>query len=433
MILVGNQRGGAKNLALHLLKDENDHVQVHELRGFASDDLVAALNESYALSRGTRCRKFLFSLSLNPPPEARVETAQFEDAIERAEERLGLCGQPRAIVFHEKEGRRHAHAVWSRIDTDEMKAVPLPHTKRKLRDLAREMYLEHGWTMPRGFADSKLRDPRNFTLAEWQQARRADRDPRAIKVALQECWAVSDTRQSFEAALRAHGFRLARGDRRGFVALDHRGEPFAVARAVGLKTKDVSVKLGNASALPCIDDCKRDIAREMSATTQRLRAEQAREVQAQRSAFEDMRAALVSRQRLDRESAFAAMERRAAQEAVTRQQRFRSGAKGLWDRIVGEHARIRRQNETEAFEALQRDRKEKDALIFRQIEERRALTVARAQDRNAAFDQFRALREERRRYRNMEIDTQLGARERFIEERRQGGAERARRGPEHDT
>ena len=67
MILVGNQRGGAKDLALHLLKQENEHVEVHEVRGFASHNLTAALNEAYAISRATRCKQFLFSLSLNPP------------------------------------------------------------------------------------------------------------------------------------------------------------------------------------------------------------------------------------------------------------------------------------------------------------------------------------------------------------------------------
>lgn len=40
MILVGNQRGGAKDLALHLMKDENERVEIHELRGFMSDDLM---------------------------------------------------------------------------------------------------------------------------------------------------------------------------------------------------------------------------------------------------------------------------------------------------------------------------------------------------------------------------------------------------------
>ncbi|MCI0732273.1 MAG: hypothetical protein L0Y38_00435, partial [Methylococcaceae bacterium] len=120
-----------------MLKEENDHVEVHEIRGFASEDLAAALNEAYAISRATRCRQYLFSLSLNPPPNESVPIAAFEDAIDRVEERLSLSGQPRAIVFHEKEGRRHCHAVWSRIDAEEMKAVPLPFTRRKLQEIAR--------------------------------------------------------------------------------------------------------------------------------------------------------------------------------------------------------------------------------------------------------------------------------------------------------
>ncbi|HET7060868.1 MAG TPA: hypothetical protein VFI43_01675 [Nitrosospira sp.] len=111
MILVGNQRGGAKDLALHLLKQENEHVEVHEVRGFASDNLMAALNEAYAISRATHCKQFLFSLSLNPPKHENVSTETFKQAIERAEKKLGLNDQPRAIVFHEKNGRRHCHAV----------------------------------------------------------------------------------------------------------------------------------------------------------------------------------------------------------------------------------------------------------------------------------------------------------------------------------
>lgn len=46
MILVGSQRGGASNLAAHLLEDENEHVEVHEIRGFASENLKGALNEA---------------------------------------------------------------------------------------------------------------------------------------------------------------------------------------------------------------------------------------------------------------------------------------------------------------------------------------------------------------------------------------------------
>ena len=35
MILNGNQRGGAKDLAIHLMKEENDHVELYELRGLS--------------------------------------------------------------------------------------------------------------------------------------------------------------------------------------------------------------------------------------------------------------------------------------------------------------------------------------------------------------------------------------------------------------
>ncbi|TAJ30484.1 MAG: relaxase, partial [Bosea sp. (in: a-proteobacteria)] len=193
MILKASQRSGAKQLGLHLLKtEENEHVEIHEVSGFVSDDLLGAMKEAYAQSLGTRCKQFLFSVSLNPPPNESVRTEVFEKACDVIEERLGLKGQPRMIVFHEKEGRRHAHAVWSRIDAATMTARPLPFFKSKLRDIARDLYLENGWSMPEGFRDSKLRDPRNFTLDEWQQARRAGLDAREVKATIQECWAMSE-------------------------------------------------------------------------------------------------------------------------------------------------------------------------------------------------------------------------------------------------
>ena len=151
MILKGNQRAGGMQLANHLLNMiDNDHVTVHEVSGFVSDDLAGAFKEAYAISRGTRCKQFLFSLSLSPPETENVPVAAFEKAIAVIEERLGLSGQPRALVFHEKYGRRHAHAVWSRIDVSNMTAINLPHYKLKLRDVSRQLFIEHGWSMPTG-------------------------------------------------------------------------------------------------------------------------------------------------------------------------------------------------------------------------------------------------------------------------------------------
>lgn len=65
MILNASQRGGASQLGSHLLKAENEQVEVHEIRGFVSDDIRGAMKEAQAVAKGTRCEQFLFSVSLS--------------------------------------------------------------------------------------------------------------------------------------------------------------------------------------------------------------------------------------------------------------------------------------------------------------------------------------------------------------------------------
>lgn len=73
MILKASQRAGGTQLALHLVNDrDNDHVELHGMRGFVSDDLVGAFKEAYAVSTDTKCRQFLFSVSLSPPPSSQA-------------------------------------------------------------------------------------------------------------------------------------------------------------------------------------------------------------------------------------------------------------------------------------------------------------------------------------------------------------------------
>ena len=428
MILVGSQRGGAGDLARHLLKEENEHVELHELRGFASGTLQGALNESYAISRATRCRQHLFSLSLNPPPGENVTTDAFEDAIGRIEEKLGLAGQPRAIVFHEKEGRRHCHAVWSRIDAEELKAVPLPFSKTKLRDIARELFLEHGWKMPRGLARSEERDPRNFTLEQWQQAKRAGKDARQAKIDFQDAWAMSDSRAAFAHALKARGYWLAQGDRRGFVAIDLQGEVYAVARQVGVKTKAVRERLGNEAELPSVAETKAQIGAEMLPVLEGLKREQDARDAEMSSGFERQRTILVERQRAERRAFREVLQQRWDAEARQRQARFRKGLTGLWDRLRGEHRRIRQQNELEAEEALKRDRAEKDSLIFRQLGARRSLQASMKAELEARSESGRELRGDIEVIRAMKLPELAGEQERMRERfrRRQDQRERTR-------
>lgn len=374
MILKGNERGHGKELAKHLLNArDNGHVELYDLRGFAADDLRDAMQESEAIARGTRCKKHLFSLSLNPPEHEDVPVEAFDSAIERIEQRLGLEGQPRAIVFHEKEGRRHAHAVWSRIDGEEMKAINLPWYKTRLNEVARELYREHGWEMPDGFRDKRQRDPLAFTLDEWQQARRTKQDPKLTKSLIRESWKHSDTREAFEAALREKGFWLAQGDKRGFVAVDWRGETYSLSRMSGAKTKELKTRLGDPKALMSVDEAKAHIGERLSPKLKAWAKEEQAKAEKVGLAAQFQREQMVQRQRRARDQLKAHQEQRWLIEEKKRAERTPKGMRGLWGWVTGKNRKIRKENEAGIARATQRDRAEKQETIRKQLAERRNL------------------------------------------------------------
>ncbi len=330
----------------------------------------------------------------------------FEDAANRAEKRLGLTGQPRVIVFHEKNGRRHAHAVWSRIDSEEMKAIPLSYDHPKLQEVSRELHIKHGWQMPRGMIDRSLRDPKNFTLDEWQQAKRQGKDPRAIKAAMQDAWATSDSRIAFSNALKDRGYTLARGDRRGFVALDRKGEVYAIGKKwLGIKTKDIKGRLGDPKDLPDVETTKAEIAKEMQTTMSRLRTDLDKRQARQKAIFDQRKADLIARQQKKRKTAFEKIEARRISEVKTRQMRFRHGMKGLWDRLRGKHKRIQELNESEAYQAHARDRAAKDALVLHQLQQRRNFEHFRQREEGRTQDQAQDLKTDASRYQDMQKTT----------------------------
>lgn len=392
MILVGNQRGGARDLAQHLMKDENERVVVHDLRGFASDNLMGAFQESQAISRGTKCKQHIFSLSLNPPKDANASREDFEDAIVRVENALGLSDQPRAIVFHEKQGadgvvRRHAHAVWCRIDIENMKAVQLSFTHTKLQAVARDLYRDHGWQMPRGFVRHAERDPRNFTLAEWQQCRRAERDPAKTKVIFQDAWAVSDSRTAFAHALRAHGLVLARGNRRGVVAVDYKGEAYSVSRYVGIKAKQMRDRLGDLSTFPDVASAQNEAAQDVQKRLEELRRDEARKKEIENARRNDEQERLRARQAQEREQLRRTQQDRERVAQSARDAKIRKGWRGLIDRITGQRKKILDEN-ARAQEAERR----RDDLERLEIARVQAQSLAQAKERANATRQKRAER-----------------------------------------
>lgn len=395
MILKGSQRGGGRDLANHLLRtDENEHLELHELRGFASNDLRQAFKEVEAVSRGTKCRQYLFSLSLSPPEGERVPVTAFMDAIDRGEERLGLQGQPRAVVFHEKEGRRHAHAVWSRIDADTMTARQMSFYKTKLQGLSRELYLENGWKLPRGLVNAAERNPTNFSLAEWQQAKRQGIDPRWLKSTLQDCWRSVDGRKAFEHALNEHGFFLARGDRRGFVVVDHQGEVHSLTRMLGVKGRDLEGRLGSAEALDSVEATRAALGGRMVPAIRR-------HIEESRARFRERSAALAAGKiemtrlhRAEREALARGHEHAWRKETRIRAARLPRGLRGIWYRLTGRYREVRDLNEREAGNTRERQAQERQQLIDRQLEQRVVLQRAFKELRRQQAEQLLALRKD---------------------------------------
>jgi hypothetical protein len=374
MIIVASQRSGAVALADHLMNmHDNDHVEVIEIDGFMAEDLHGAFKEAHAISKATKCQQFLFSVSLNPPEQEIVSDDDFREAADRVAKAVGLSGQPRAIVVHEKNGRRHAHAVWSRIDVNAMKAVPLPHFKNKLRDVARDLYLDHGWVLPDGLATYGNKNPLNFTLAQWQQALRQGHDPREVKQIFRQAWERSDGINGYKAALEERGFYLAEGDRRGFVALDHQGNIYAAGRWSGVKAKEMKSKLGSPDEL-----------RSVSETQSYLRSRMTQQVKSYINEIKDRhvdelepyleaRAGMVAAHRAERKDLKEKQEQRWIEETKIRSDRLNKGLRGLFDRLSGKAKRTRLDNEREAMKSAKRDQEQRDDLIIAQMRDRRGL------------------------------------------------------------
>lgn len=374
MILKASQRSGGQDLAVHLMRlDDNEHLSVHELRGFASDNLRDAFREVEAISQGTKCRQYLFSLSLSPPADARVPVADFEAAIERIEERLGLEGQPRAIVFHEKEGRRHAHCVWSRIDAETMTARQMSFFKTKLTGISRDLYLEHGWTMPQGLLDASMRDPTNFTLAEWQQAKRQGVDPRLVKQVGQACWKGAETFKAFMAGLQSHGLSLAIGDRRGLVVVDYQGEVYSLARVLNCKWRDIENRFELPESLRTVDQTKADIARRMTPAIRRHIEESRAQFQERSAVLGEKKAAMTAEHRNGRAALASIQTNQWEMESRERAKRLPTGLRGLWHRLTGKYQEVRRANEHEAEQTRLRHAQERQDLIEAQRERRAVL------------------------------------------------------------
>jgi len=255
MIPFGSQRASGQELATHLLNaHDNERIVIAGLRGADADDLHGAFAQWRALARErTRCRKYLYSLSINPDPaQGKLTRAQYADYIARVENKLGLTDQPRAVVFHvkpDKDGkaREHCHVVWSRVIAEQRRAVQISFDREKLMAVTREFARDHGLRLPEGYHRKAGEPPRQdqLTLYEKVQEGRTGLTKEERTAEVTAAWQHSDNAKAFVRALEELGYILTTG-KRPYVLVDLYGEMNALPKLIAgssngerVRSKDV--------------------------------------------------------------------------------------------------------------------------------------------------------------------------------------------------
>ncbi|WP_439543994.1 relaxase/mobilization nuclease domain-containing protein [Hyphomicrobium sp.] len=281
MIPKASQRGGGQDLATHLLNaHDNEYVEVAEVSGAVAPDLHGAFAEWEAIATGlTKCRNHLYSLSVNPDlGQGTLSRAQYLDYIERAEKKLGLEGQPRAVIFHIKEGREHCHVVWSRIDFFTEKAIHMAFDREKLMMVTREFARDHGLTLPGGYDRRSEDRPRPLSLYETQQERSTGLSKEERMVMVTHAWQQSDTPRAFVRALEELGYVLATG-KRPYVLVDRYGTMNALPKLIddrSVRTKDIRAFLAKEfppEQLPTVEEARALVAQHRKVQEQFAKAQ----------------------------------------------------------------------------------------------------------------------------------------------------------------
>ena len=271
MIPFASQRGGGQDLASHLQNTyDNEVMEVVEIRGAIASDLHGAFKEWEVQAETlTRCRKYLYSMSINPDPQqGELSRDEYRDYIARVETSLGLGQQPRAIVFHTKDGREHCHVVWSRIDADKQKAVQISFDHEKLMKVTREFARDRFLELPAGYEQSQKKGQETLYERVLKGETGLSKEDHVREVT--EAWRHSDSPRAFVHALAEKGYVLATG-KRSYVLVDFYGGFHSLPKLIddkAVKTKDIRAFLKNdfpEDSLPTVEDAQDKVAQHRKA------------------------------------------------------------------------------------------------------------------------------------------------------------------------
>ncbi|KQO45255.1 hypothetical protein [Methylobacterium sp. Leaf85] len=257
-MISGAIRGkGGDALAHHLLKPENEEVEVIPARGLGSPDLVSQVRELVALSLGGRTDRPVYHVHCDPDLAIEDNDGARRRFWNLFEAEFGLAGQPVCGAVHVKHGRRHEHRVYSLVRPSGA-VVDVGFDFARRERVARTVEFEFGMPGPTPSKHARsivraLREAGRGDVADWMEAAGATEAERPVarlspqerlieertgvplddlRAAALAAWRASGDGDSFLAALRKRGLDLREG-RSGPVVVDGTGTAHLATRLIG--------------------------------------------------------------------------------------------------------------------------------------------------------------------------------------------------------
>lgn len=215
--------------------------------------------------------------------------------------------------------------------------------------------------MPDGLIDSKNRNPHNYSLAEWQQAKRAGKNAKELKAMFQDCWSCSDSKTALKNALWEQGFVLAKG-KRGHVGVDYQGEVYPLSRWTGLKAKQIRERIGEADGLPSVEKAQALASKIISDRLKVLKKQERQIAAVKQERLLEQRKNLETKHVQNINQLGKNQNARQLDEEAERARRIRKGLFGLWDRFSGKRKRTVLENKEAAEVRQVSDQIEKEDL-----------------------------------------------------------------------
>jgi len=256
MIIKGGRRGGATQLAAHLLRrDSNEDVVIREIDNLPSGqpndkELRDALRlmEKQATAKGKE--RTLYHAIIALQKGETLSQAQIKNAVDTLAANLGMKGHQRVIVEHRKDGRQHFHVVFNMVNPVTGKTAWLSWSRKIQWDTARNLEKKFGLKP----VNVKGRASRQW---EHQRSKRSGIDPTKVRKEVTAIYRGSKTGKEFIANLEKAGYVLTKGRNNSYVIVDRAGDIHGLMRRIeGAKVKDLRRKFPDlkSAKLPVLED-----------------------------------------------------------------------------------------------------------------------------------------------------------------------------------